>query len=142
LGEAVKMGLIWAATWFGVGMTILVVALILTGETGADVPYPLGFAMLGFFAGAVFSGMLGTVRRDRRLHEFSLPSVAAWGALSGLLFSGIFIGLVVLAGDGFLDVAAVGIVFSLACAASATVSAGLARWGQARHTPHAQPGGN
>jgi hypothetical protein len=122
-------------------MIILVVALLLTGETGADVPYPLGFAVLGFFAGAIFAGLLGIVRGERRFHQLSLPSVAAWGALSGLLFSGVFIGLVVLAGDGLLDVVAVGGVFSLASGASAVVSLGLARWGQARRASHAGPRG-
>lgn len=139
--EAVKTSLTWAAAWFGVGMIILMVALLLTGGTGADVPYPVGFAMLGFFAGAVFSGVLAVVRGERRLHQMSFPAVAAWGALAGLLFSGIFIGLVALAGDGLLDVVTVGGVFALASAATAAVSLGLARWGQARSASHAGPRG-
>lgn len=130
LGASVKTGLTWAAAWFGVGLIILVVALLLTGETGADVPYPLGFAVLGFFAGTLFSGVLGKVRGVRPFHQMSIVSVAAWGGLSGLLFSGTFVGLAALAGDGLPDVVTAACVFALASAASAVVSLGLARWGQ------------
>ena len=137
VGQAVKMGLIWAAAWFGVGMLILVTAVLLTGESGADVPYPLGVGMLGFFAGAAFSGVLGIVRGERELHQMPLPKVTVWGGLSGLLFSVAFVGVVALAGDGLLDMVGVGGVFSLVSAATAAVSLGLARWGQARHASHA-----
>ena len=56
---AFKMGLTWAAAWFGAGMVILLGFLLLTGSTGADVPYPIGFGAFGFIAGVTFSGVLG-----------------------------------------------------------------------------------
>ena len=48
---AIGMGLTGAAAWFGAGMIILLGLLLLTGSTGADVPYPLGFGAFGFVAG-------------------------------------------------------------------------------------------
>ncbi|MFC1575095.1 hypothetical protein ACFL5A_00410 [Gemmatimonadota bacterium] len=76
---AIKMGLIWAAAWFGAGMILLVVGLAL-GAT-ADVPFPLLFGILGFLAGVTFSGFLGLVEGNRRFDQMSLPRFAGWGAL-------------------------------------------------------------
>lgn len=45
---AIGMGLTWALAWFGAGLVIMLGVLLLTGSTGADVPYPLGFGMIGF----------------------------------------------------------------------------------------------
>ena len=52
---AVGMGLAWAAAWFGAGIGLLLVV----GLDAADVPFPLFFGLLGFLAGAIFSGVLG-----------------------------------------------------------------------------------
>ena len=55
---AIGMGLTWAVAWFGAGMIMLLGLLLVTGSTGADVPYPLGFGAFGFVAGVTFSGVL------------------------------------------------------------------------------------
>ena len=36
---AIGMGLTWAVAWFGAGMIMLLGLLLVTGSTGADVPY-------------------------------------------------------------------------------------------------------
>jgi hypothetical protein len=114
------MGLTWALAWFAAGMALLLVV----GPDAADVPFPLGFGMLGFFAGATFSGVLGLVDGRRRFDQLSIPRFAGWGAVGGLLFSGIFV-LVAGLGVGVLVVLAP--VFALSSAASAAGSLVLAR---------------
>lgn len=117
---AFGMGLTWALAWFAAGMALLLVV----GPDAADVPFPLGFGMLGFFAGATFSGVLGLVDGRRRFDQLSIPRFAGWGAVGGLLFSGIFV-LVAGLGVGVLVVLAP--VFALSSAACAAGSLVLAR---------------
>ena len=117
---AFGMGLTWALAWFGAGMALLLVI----GPDAADVPFPLGFGMLGFFAGATFSGVLGLVDGRRRFDQLSIPRFASWGAVGGLLFSGIFVLVAGLRVDVLLVLAP---VFALSSAACAAGSLALAR---------------
>jgi len=123
---AVGMGLTWALAWFGAGMVLL----LIIGPDAADVPFPIGFGMLGFFAGATFSGVVGIVGRRRRFDQISLPRFAAWGAVGGLLFSVIF-GLAAAAlaeGSAFLgNLVFLGPLFAAAGAGCAAGSLALAR---------------
>ncbi|NJD17848.1 MAG: hypothetical protein FIA95_00970, partial [Gemmatimonadetes bacterium] len=96
LRGAIGMGLAWAAVWLSAGIALLFVV----GFGAADVPFPLGFGFLGFLAGVTFSGVLGVVERRRRFEEMSLPRFAAWGAVGGLLLSGIFVPLAALGAGG------------------------------------------
>ena len=91
LRGAIKMGLTWGVLWFAGGMIIMLGALLVTGSTGADVPYPVGFGVLGFFAGVAFSGVLVIGEGRRRFDEMSIPRFAGWGAVGGLMFSVIFV---------------------------------------------------
>ena len=116
---AIGMGLTWAIAWFGAGLGLLLVV----GVGAADVPFPLFFALLGFLAGVTFSGVLGIVEGRRRFDQMSLPRFAAWGAVGGLLLSGILV-LVTGLGGEFL---VLGPVFALAGAGCATGTLGLAR---------------
>jgi len=116
---AIGIGLTWAAAWFGAGMMLLLVV----GPNAADVPFPLFFGLLGFLAGATFSGILGILGGRRRFDQISLPRFAAWGALGGLLLSGI---LVLIAGPPG-DIVVVVPVFALAGATSAAGTLALAR---------------
>ncbi len=116
---AVGMGLLWAAAWFGAGLALLLVV----GVDAADVPFPLGFGMLGFFAGVCFSGVLVVAEGRRRFEQMSLPRFAGWGAVGGVLFSVVFAGLAGLAGA--LPVLAT--VFGLAGAGSAAGTLVVAR---------------
>jgi hypothetical protein len=115
----VVMGLTWAAAWFGAGLILLLVV----GVGAADVPFPLLFGLLGFLAGATFSAVLGIFEGRRRFDQMSLPRFAGWGALGGLLLSGI---LVLAAGLGG-EFLVLGPVFALAGAGSAAGTLALAR---------------
>lgn len=57
---------------------------------------PVGFidmwipvlAMPGFLGGVIFSGVLGIVARRRRFDALSLPGMAGWGVVGGVLLGG------------------------------------------------------
>lgn len=99
LRGALGMGLIWGAAWFAGGMAIMLTSLLLTGSTGADVPYPVGFGALGFIAGVGFSGVVSLVGGRRRFDELSIPRFAGWGGIGGLLFSVLFVTVVTVFDD-------------------------------------------
>jgi hypothetical protein len=123
---AIGMGLAWALAWFGAGMILLVII----GPDAADVPFPLGLGMIGFFAGITFSGVLALVEGRRRFDQMSLPRFAGWGALGGLLLSVGFVSLVALFAEGatFLNnLVFLGPLFAAAGAGSASGSLALAR---------------
>ena len=117
---ALGMGLTWAMAWFSAGMVLL----LIVGPDAADVPFPLGFGLLGFLAGATFSGVLGIVGGRRSFDQMSIPRFAGWGAGGGLLFAVIF---VLAAGLGGSVLLVLGPVFALSSAASAAGSLALAR---------------
>lgn len=117
---AVGMGLTWALAWFVAGVALFLVV----GPDAADVPFPIGFGMFGFLAGATFSAVLGLVEGRRRFDQMSLPRFALWGGVGGLLLSGAFILAAGLSGDLILVLAP---VFALSSAASAAGSLALAR---------------
>ena len=129
LRGAIGMGLAWAAAWFAAGLVLLLVV----GFGAADVPFPLFFGFLGFLAGATFSGVLGIFARRRRFDEMSLPRFAGWGALGGLLLSGI----VAVAAGPDAELLVLGPVFAAAGAISAAGTLALARRGEERELPGA-----
>ncbi len=125
---AVGTGLTWAAAWFGAGMILLLGAVLVTGGTGADVPYPLGFGAFGFLAGVAFSGVLGLVEGRRRFNQMSLPRFAGWGAAGGFLLSALFVLAVALNDPAFLrNLVVLAPIFAVAGAGSAAGSLALAR---------------
>ena len=115
---AIGMGLTWALAWFGAGLVLL----LIVGPDAADVPFPLGFAMLGFLAGVAFSGVLAITEGRRSFDQMSLPRFAAWGAAGGLLLA---VGMAAVIGWAQLPVLAT--VFALSGAGSAAGSLALAR---------------
>ncbi|MDX1494670.1 MAG: hypothetical protein R3253_11450 [Longimicrobiales bacterium] len=117
---AIGMGLTWAFAWFAAGMVLL----FIVGFGAADVPFPLGFGLLGFLAGVTFSGVLGLVEGRRSFHEMSLPRFALWGGLGGLLFSAVFVGITDVPANGLL---LLGPIFAAAGAGCAAGSLALAR---------------
>lgn len=122
---AIGMGLIWAVAWFGAGMILL----FIVGPGAADVPFPLGFGAFGFLAGVAFSAVLVLVEGRRRFDQMSLPRFATWGAVGGLVLSGIFVPAAGLGGSAFL---VLGTVFALSGAACAAGSLALARMARDR----------
>ncbi len=138
---AFKMGLVWGFTWFAASMVMLLGILLLTGSTGADVPYPVGFGVLGFFAGVTFSGFLVLGEGRRRFDEMSLPRFAGWGAVGGLTFSALFVFAVATFAEGaaFLpNLVFLGPLFSGIGAVSASGMLVLAR--RAEHRGRLDPG--
>lgn len=116
---AIGMGLTWAVAWLGAGLVLL----LIVGLDAADVPFPLFFGLLGFLAGVTFSLVLGIVEGRRRFDQMSLPRFAAWGAIGGLLLSGVFTWVSGLAGEFLV----LGPVFALSGACCAAGSLALAR---------------
>jgi len=121
---AIGMGLTWAIAWFGAGLGLLLVV----GFGAADIPFPIVFGVFGFLAGVTFSGVLGIVEGRRSFEQMSLPRFAAWGAVGGLLLSGIFAWAVGLGGEFLV----LGPVFALSGAGCAAGSLALARKAQDR----------
>ena len=68
---AMRMGLAWALAWFGAGLVLL----LIVGVDAADVPFPIGFGVFGFFAGVTFSGVLAVV--DVELERLDTVSFGA-----------------------------------------------------------------
>lgn len=97
--------------------------LLVIGFGAADVPFPLGFGLLGFLAGVTFALVLGMMEGRRTFEQMSLARFAAWGAVGGFLFAGIFV-LAASMLEGFLFL---GPLFALSGAASAAGSLALAR---------------
>ena len=121
---AIGMGLTWAIAWFGAGLVLLLVV----GFGAADVPFPLLFGLLGFLSGVTFSGVLGIVEGRRRFDQMSLPRFAGWGAVGGLLLSGIFAWAAGLGGEFLV----LGPVFALSGAGCTAGSLALARMAENR----------
>ena len=95
----------------------------------ADVPFPLGFGLLGFFAGVTFSGVVGILGGRRRFDEMSLPRFTGWGAAGGFLLSTIFVSVVTLVDDPTFmsNLVFLGPIFAVAGAGCAAGSLALAR---------------
>lgn len=116
---AIGMGLTWGVAWLCAGLVLL----LIVGPDAADVPFPLGFGMFGFLAGATFSGIIGILEGSRRFDQMSIPRFAGWGAVGGLLLSGVFALAAGLVGEYLV----LGPVFALAGATSAAGTLAIAR---------------
>lgn len=121
---AIGVGLTWGAAWFGAGMVLL----LIVGVGAADVPFPLFFGLLGFLAGAAFSGILGLLAGRRTFDQMSLPRFALGGALGGIAIAAI----VNVAAGPAQDLLMVGAVFAAAGAVSAAGTLAIARRAEKR----------
>lgn len=116
---AIGIGFTWALAWSGAGF-------LLAAAMGfkADAPFPIIFAVLGFFGGIIFSACLALTAGRRRFDQMSLRRFAGWGAVGGVLLSTVF------AKAASLDVGDVVMIvpmFALASAVCASGSLALAR---------------
>ena len=116
---AIGIGFTWGAAWAGAGMVLTVVT-----RFRADAPFPLIFGVFGFIAGVTFAALLALTAGRRRFDQMSLPRFAAWGAVGGLLLSGVFAKVVSFGWGELLTVAP---TFALASAVCACGSLAVAR---------------
>jgi len=123
LRGAVGIGLAWGLAWLGAGLVLLAIV----GPNAADVPFPLFFGFLGFIAGMIFAGILGLAEGRRRFDQMSMPRFAGWGAVGGLLLSGVMALAI-----GAESIPVLGSIFALAGAACASGSLALARRASSR----------
>ncbi|HKP29302.1 MAG TPA: hypothetical protein VJU15_07855 [Gemmatimonadales bacterium] len=85
-------GLTWAVGWAIGGLFIGVSSILLPWLPWDgffrifDAPLP-ALAVPGFFAGMLFSVVLGIAGRNRRFEDLSLSRFAVWGGVGGLLLS-------------------------------------------------------
>lgn len=79
---AIGTGLTWAAVWAPVA--VLVGTKIIDPTNAMDEMWIMVGALPGFVSGVIFSGVLSTVARRRRLEDLSVVRVGGWGALAGL----------------------------------------------------------
>jgi len=120
------MGLAWGAAGFGAGTLLARVPGFYS-----DLPFALLFAPLGFFAGIIFSAILVSIEGRRGFDRMSLSRFAGWGAVSGLLLSGIFVVGGALRGEALWgEFLVFGPALALSSAASAVGSLALARRAQ------------
>jgi hypothetical protein len=125
---AFGMGLAWGAAGIGAGSLLARVSSI-----QVDLPFPLLFAPLGFFAGLIFSGILVVIEGGRGFDRLSLWRFAGWGAVSGLLLSGIFVVGAALRGESWwAEFLVFGPVLAVASAACAAGSLAVARRAERR----------
>jgi hypothetical protein len=129
---AIGIGFTWAVAWAAVGS----VPRWLFGFN-TDAPLPLVFGVLGFIAGVIFSGLLMLTEGRRGFDQLSLPRFAAWGAVGGLLLSGIFTRAASL---GAADALVIAPTFAAACAICASGSLALARRARMRELPDTRAG--
>lgn len=85
LRGAIGMGLTWSLAWFAAGFLLRPIL----GPGRDDVPLPIVFGIFGFLSGVTFSGVLKLVEGRRRFDQMSLGRFAGWGAVGGLVLSGI-----------------------------------------------------
>lgn len=99
----------------------------------SDLPFALVFAPLGFATGIIFSSILAVIERGRRFDRMSLPRVAGWGAVGGLLLSGIFVAAAALRGGSLWgEFLVFGPALAMASAACAAGSLAIARRAERR----------
>jgi hypothetical protein len=125
------MGLAWGAAGFGAGTL-----LARLSSVDVDLPFALLFAPLGFFAGIIFSGILVVIEGRRGFDRMSLSRFAGWGAVSGLLLSGIFVVGAALRGDAVWgEFLLFGPALAMASAVCAAGSLAIARRAERRALP-------
>jgi len=128
---AVGMALAWGAAGFGAGILLARVP-----GFDSDLPFALLFAPLGFFAGIIFSAILVAIGGRRRFDRMSLSGFAGWGAVSGLLLSGVFAVGAALRGESLWgEFLVFGPALAMASAVSAAGSIALARRAERRELP-------
>lgn len=124
---ALGIGLTWAFAWSAAGA---VPRWVFGVET--DAPLPLLFGVLGLMAGIGSSLILALSERRRSFEQMSLPRFAGWGAVGGILVSGLFARLASL---GWSDALALAPALAGASAVCAAGSLAVAKRAERRALP-------
>ena len=128
---AIGMGLTWGFVWSGAGAVLARIP-----GFSSDLPFALLFAPLGFVTGVIFSGVLVAIEGRRGTDRLSLPRFAGWGAVSGLLLTGIFVaGAAVRGGNMWGEFLVFGPALTLSGAVCAAGSLAIARRAERRELP-------
>jgi hypothetical protein len=129
------MGLTWGAVWFAAGIVLARIP-----GCHSHLPFALLFAPLGVVTGVVFSGFVVALESRRQFERMTLSRFAGWGAVSGLLLSGIFAAAAAVRGGNpwgeLLLFGAPLVIAGASCGAGTLAVAGAA---ERRGLPH--PGG-
>ena len=120
---AIGMGLTWGAAWSGAGALVARVPGFYS-----DLPFALLLAPFGFVTGIMFSGLLVIIEGRRRFDRMSISRFVGWGAVTGLLLSGIFPAL---RGD-WREFLVFGPILAMASAVGAAGSLAMARRAERR----------
>ena len=80
---AIGVGITWALAWAPVA--VFVGTQIIDPQDTMEEMWVMVGVLPGFFSGVIFSIVLGIFARRRRLDDLSIPRVAGWGAIAGLL---------------------------------------------------------
>lgn len=125
----------WALAWAPAGALWSVMPWVSPPNLVVTAVFVVQFATMGLVAGGAFSVVLSLTDGRRRFDELSLPRVAAWGALGGVVMTAFMgtvftyvVGLLGFAGGGFSLASLIfGGVTTLLCAGSAAGSLVIAR---------------
>jgi ABC-type nitrate/sulfonate/bicarbonate transport system substrate-binding protein len=131
IGAAVVMGLAWAIVW--APLALLIGTMIIDPDNSMDEMWVVIGAYPGFLCAVILYAMVTTSDRGHGLGEVSLPRVAAWGALAGLIVGVLPFALGTQSPDNppWLGAVVIGSVILLS-AVSAVASALVARAGRKR----------
>ncbi len=93
---ALGTALTWAVGWGVVGAITGVLEVVLGGDPVAAIPVVAGwvgasFGLAGFIGGAIFSTVLGVVEGRRSFDQMSLPRLALWGGVGGVLVGALLV---------------------------------------------------
>lgn len=127
-------GLVWAVCWAALGLGIGAASLVVPNPAFRafvrifDAPLP-ALGVPGFVGGVFYASVLAVAARRRRFADLSVPRVAAWGAVAGVMLGALPMTIGTPASERPLVPAAVALIGLGAafCAASAAMSLMLAR---------------
>ena len=136
---ALGTGLIWALFWAPVA--IVVGTRLIDPDDSMDEMWFMVGALPGFLSGVVFSSLVSSLARHRKLRELSILRVGGWGAIAGAATGVLPFILGDTGGRPWIGLAA-GVIstFALLSAISAAGSLALAQRAERRELPDGKTG--
>jgi hypothetical protein len=132
IGTALTWAVVWALGGFALFTTIFMLSSGLTAFWAGAIPVTIMAGISGFIGGTMFSLVLGTIHRRRRLEELSPLRMGLWGGLAGLIVPMALLWVAASVGIGLQLGALVSLI--VACGGLGATTAGgtvkLAQWSQ------------